>query len=118
MMTLHYRLSCAYANSLYALWHLNPSLLRLLLTIVMWVGQIDSHDAVMRINYPPTHGYESDVGSKTTFDMVNRANIRRIARQSNAHHLNIRESTYLSFVSGGMLNSKLFIKAMKWFHER
>jgi len=80
--------------------------------------EIDSHDAVMRINYPPTHGYESDVGSKTTFDMVNRANIRRIARQSNAHHLNIRESTYLSFVSGGMLNSKLFIKAMKWFHER
>jgi len=34
-------------------------------------AEIDSREAVFRINYAPTHGYEQYVGSRTTFDVVN-----------------------------------------------
>lgn len=33
--------------------------------------EIDARDAVMRMNYAPTAGFEKDVGSRTTFDFVN-----------------------------------------------
>ncbi|KAK3281089.1 hypothetical protein CYMTET_11093, partial [Cymbomonas tetramitiformis] len=33
--------------------------------------EIDSKQAVFRINYAPTHGFERYVGSRTTFDVVN-----------------------------------------------
>lgn len=34
-------------------------------------SEIDSREAVFRINYAPTAGYEQYVGSRTTFDIVN-----------------------------------------------
>eukprot|EP00958_Prasinococcus_capsulatus_P014893 scaffold1572_cov329-Prasinococcus_capsulatus_cf.AAC.9 len=34
-------------------------------------SQVDAFDAVVRINYAPTEGFEADVGSKTTFDLIN-----------------------------------------------
>jgi len=37
-------------------------------------AQIDAHDAVMRINYAPTKGFEKDVGRTTTMDLCNKEN--------------------------------------------
>jgi hypothetical protein len=33
--------------------------------------EIDARDVVMRMNYAPTAGFESDVGQRTTFDFIN-----------------------------------------------
>jgi len=33
--------------------------------------EIDARDAVMRMNYAPTSGFEADVGTRTTFDFIN-----------------------------------------------
>jgi hypothetical protein len=46
---------------------------------------------VLRINYAPTEGYEADVGSNTTFDLVNCANTQRITRE----YGNLRDSIFL-----------------------
>uniref|UniRef100_A0A7S0RXK4 Sialyltransferase n=1 Tax=Pyramimonas obovata TaxID=1411642 RepID=A0A7S0RXK4_9CHLO len=37
-------------------------------------AEIDQHDAVMRINYAPTAGFEGDAGTRTTLDLVNKEN--------------------------------------------
>jgi len=38
--------------------------------------EINQHDAVLRINFATTVGFEVDVGSRTTYDFANRKNIR------------------------------------------
>eukprot|EP00959_Pyramimonas_sp_CCMP1952_P231779 4844248-Pyramimonas_sp.AAC.1 len=32
---------------------------------------IDAKEAIFRINYPPIRGFEADVGSRSTFEVVN-----------------------------------------------
>lgn len=44
--------------------------------------EIDAHSTVFRINYAPIRGYETDVGSKVTFDVCNRPNLMRVATKS------------------------------------
>ena len=39
-------------------------------------AEIDEHDAVFRINYPPTENFEEYVGSKTTVELVNHHHAR------------------------------------------
>ena len=43
-------------------------------------AEIDDHDAVFRINYPPTEKFEEYVGSKTTVDLVNHHHARELAQ--------------------------------------
>jgi hypothetical protein len=42
-------------------------------------AEIDAHDAVIRINYPPIETYEEHVGSKTTIELVNHHHARMLA---------------------------------------
>ena len=41
--------------------------------------EIDEHEAVFRINYPPLDGYQEYVGTKTTHELVNHHHAREIA---------------------------------------
>uniref|UniRef100_A0A061S222 N-acetylgalactosaminide alpha-2,6-sialyltransferase (Sialyltransferase 7E) n=1 Tax=Tetraselmis sp. GSL018 TaxID=582737 RepID=A0A061S222_9CHLO len=41
--------------------------------------EIDSHDMVVRMNGAPTHGFEANVGNKTTFGFINHAHFKRLA---------------------------------------
>lgn len=43
-------------------------------------ADIDAHDAVLRINYPPVSKFKAHVGIKTTYDFSNRENARRMLR--------------------------------------
>ena len=38
---------------------------------------IDAHDAVWRINYAPVHRWAEDVGTRTTFDLINQQHTKR-----------------------------------------
>jgi hypothetical protein len=40
--------------------------------------EIDAHDAVIRVNYPPIEGFQRHVGSKTTFDFTNHHNAQEL----------------------------------------
>jgi hypothetical protein len=44
-------------------------------------AEIDAHDMVLRINYAPVEGYQSHVGSVTTFDMVNSKHAAKMSSQ-------------------------------------
>lgn len=83
------------------------------------MGQaIDRHEAVMRINYPPTRGFEDDVGSKTTYDFSNRENARRLL---NARHIPKRPtpSTIIYFEVSSPVNRRtLFGPLMDKYPEQ
>jgi len=44
-------------------------------------ADIDSHDAVFRINYAPIEGFEQFVGSRTTFDVINAVHTRAMVHE-------------------------------------
>jgi len=46
----------------------------------MFGAEIDSHDAIFRMNNAPTFGFEKYVGSKTTFDLLNRPHADEVSR--------------------------------------
>eukprot|EP00873_Tetraselmis_striata_P024005 jgi/Tetstr1/444269/TSEL_032161.t1 len=45
-------------------------------------SDIDEHDAVFRLNNAPTVGFEKYVGSKTTFNLLNRPHADEVSRQA------------------------------------
>ncbi|XP_075265614.1 alpha-2,8-sialyltransferase 8B-like [Convolutriloba macropyga] len=64
--TLHYRTCAVIGNS--------GELLQGQLGV-----EIDSHDAVIRLNAAPTKGYETYVGNKTTYGFINHAHFKKLA---------------------------------------
>jgi len=50
-------------------------------------AEIDSRDAVFRINYPPIEGFEKHVGSKSTFEITNMHHVQLIADPNWRHPL-------------------------------
>jgi hypothetical protein len=50
-------------------------------------AEIDSRDAVFRINYPPLAGFEKHVGSKSTFEITNMHHVQLIADPNWRHPL-------------------------------
>ena len=87
-------------------------------------AEIDTHDAVFRINYAPVHGFTEHVGSKTTFDVVNSAHARFMIgkhRESKfiSRHGKERNSTVLVFeVMKNDIRRKIFPSLLeKWGGE-
>ena len=72
---------------------------------------IDAHDAVLRMNYAPTKGFEGDVGSKTTYDLSNRENARfllkgEIGGDSRRGGHGLRPATLLFFEVASPINRR------------
>eukprot|EP00873_Tetraselmis_striata_P013649 jgi/Tetstr1/433913/TSEL_023093.t1 len=80
--------------------------------------EIDSHEAVLRINYAPTRGFEADVGSKTTYDLLNKENCMKLTKGEHkwrrpkstvflfeSHSRIIRAQVYSKFFSRAALRS-------------
>jgi hypothetical protein len=42
--------------------------------------EIDGHEAVIRINYAPIARFEKHVGSRTTYDLVNKENAGKLIK--------------------------------------
>lgn len=40
--------------------------------------EIDRHDCVIRMNVAPTHGFETDVGNRTTVRVISHSSVRRL----------------------------------------
>jgi len=73
--------------------------------------EIDAHDAVVRINYAPTNGFEGDVGSKTTYDLLNKENCMKLAKGE--HHFRSPKSTAFLFESHSrIIRSQVYIKLL------
>ena len=84
---------------------------------------IDKHDAVIRINYAPTRGFQYDVGNKTTFDIANKENCLKLAKGEHrwrrpastlimweAHSRAIRNQVYLKVLkSRGVQGKRLWL---------
>eukprot|EP00193_Tetraselmis_chui_P016506 CAMPEP_0177783202 /NCGR_PEP_ID=MMETSP0491_2-20121128/18955_1 /TAXON_ID=63592 /ORGANISM="Tetraselmis chuii, Strain PLY429" /LENGTH=228 /DNA_ID=CAMNT_0019303713 /DNA_START=181 /DNA_END=868 /DNA_ORIENTATION=- len=80
------------------------------------MGQaIDRHEAVMRINYPPTRGFEDDVGSKTTYDFSNSSPFAECSSYSEAAH-SLHNNLFRSLVAGQP--QKLFGPLMDKYPEQ
>ena len=85
---------------------------------------IDAHDAVLRMNYAPTKGFEADVGSKTTYDLSNRENARfllkgEIGGDSRKGGHGLRPSTLLFFEVASPINRRaIFNPLLKKFSDK
>jgi len=76
--------------------------------------EIDSHDAVIRINYAPTEGFEADVGSKTTLDFCNKENTGGLIKGTHKW----RDSTLVLFESHSrIIRQKVYRKLFNGFKK-
>jgi hypothetical protein len=56
-------------------------------------GEIDAHDAVVRVNYPPIENFTQHVGSKTTFDFTNHHNAQELLNPNSESFVPLHQGT-------------------------
>eukprot|EP00899_Mesostigma_viride_P006134 jgi/Mesvir1/15521/Mv03173-RA.1 len=87
---------------------------------------IDSADAVFRINYAPTHGYERHAGTKTTFDIINQQHTKAFVPEVQAggslpssKRASWRNSYLVVFeVTSPFARQHLYLPLLKKFNEK